>query len=189
MKLCKKCNTEKPFSEFHKMARNKLGVQSKCKQCASSIARASYADDPKAFNAKAMAWAARNPQQALAIGRKWYAANTEKVAAKCKAWRSANPESSAAYSRTRRSRKASAEGFHTADDVADIFGRQRGKCASCKKKLFDSGEHKFHVDHITPLALGGSNWPSNLQCLCPGCNLSKHAKDPMEWAKQNGMLL
>lgn len=171
------------------MSRNKSGLQSKCKACASEFARSRYASDPASFNEKSRAWARKNPQKASAIDRAWYAANAGKVSAKCRAWREANHESSIAHSRTRRARKASAEGFHTAEDVALIFSRQRGRCASCTKKLLLSGEQKFHADHIVPLALGGSNWPSNLQCLCPGCNLSKHAKHPADWARQNGRLL
>lgn len=82
-----------------------------------------------------------------------------------------------------------AEGSHTGKDVQAIFQNQRGLCANCKKKLFKSGAKKYHVDHVIPLAKGGSNWPSNLQCLCPTCNMRKGAKDPLDWAKENGRLL
>jgi 5-methylcytosine-specific restriction endonuclease McrA len=40
-----------------------------------------------------------------------------------------------------------------------------------------------------PLARGGSNDRLNLQCLCPQCNLSKNAKDPIAWAREQGRLL
>lgn len=33
MKKCKKCNIEKPFSDFHKNKVGKYGLENKCKQC------------------------------------------------------------------------------------------------------------------------------------------------------------
>lgn len=99
-----------------------------------------------------------------------------------------NKETYIQYARDRRAIKRNAEGRHTAADITRIFEHQRGLCVNCHTKLFKSGKQKFHVDHIIPLAKGGSNWPSNLQCLCPTCNLSKGAKDPLEWAHQNGRL-
>ena len=49
---------------------------------------------------------------------------------------------------------------------------QKNKCAICKSDISTS----YHVDHIIPISKGGSNWPKNIQALCPPCNLSKHAK-------------
>lgn len=40
-----------------------------------------------------------------------------------------------------------------------------------------------------PLARGGSNWISNIQLLCPRCNTSKKALDPIVWAQREGRLL
>jgi len=116
----------------------------------------------------------------------------EKMADRLRAYRAEfyakNSERYAEYDRRRRARKLNAEGAHTAADISRIFESQRGLCASCNVKLFKSGKHKFHVDHIVPLARGGSDWSDNLQCLCPSCNLSKGAKDPIEWAAQLGRL-
>lgn len=45
---------------------------------------------------------------------------------------------------------------------------QKGKCALCGSDLVD-----FHCDHILPLSRGGGNDFSNIQILCPTCNLKK----------------
>jgi 5-methylcytosine-specific restriction protein A len=39
-------------------------------------------------------------------------------------------------------------------------------CAAC-------GRPAEHVDHIQPIARGGTNHPGNLQALCASCNLVK----------------
>lgn len=104
-------------------------------------------------------------------------------------WAKENHELSAQHSRNRRARLCTAEGSHTAFDISRIIKAQKNKCANCVKSLNKRGGSVFHVDHICPLSKGGSNWPSNLQILCPGCNLRKHAKDPLDWAQENGRLL
>lgn len=58
---------------------------------------------------------------------------------------------------------------------------QEGKCNSCFSYLVIEGKNNYHVDHIMPLVLGGSNWPDNLQLLCPRCNMKKGSKHPDEW--------
>jgi 5-methylcytosine-specific restriction endonuclease McrA len=69
-------------------------------------------------------------------------------------------------------------GTHTAADVAAQRARQRGRCYWCHEKVGKS----YHVDHVMPLALGGSNGPENIVIACISCNLRKSAKHPMDWA-------
>ena len=67
-----------------------------------------------------------------------------------------------------------------------LIGYQRGKCAcGCKQQLGND----YHMDHIMPLALGGTNTDDNIQLLRPTCNLSKHDKHPVDFMKQRGYLL
>lgn len=52
----------------------------------------------------------------------------------------------------------------------DIYERTKGRCALCGKFIrFD----QFTVDHIIPLAKGGTNDIENLQCTCKQCNAMK----------------
>jgi 5-methylcytosine-specific restriction endonuclease McrA len=83
----------------------------------------------------------------------------------------------------RRARQKAADGRFTAADIRALETRQKGKCACCGKK------RKLAVDHIVPLAKGGTNWPNNLQLLCTPCNASKSAKDPITFMQEKGLLL
>jgi 5-methylcytosine-specific restriction endonuclease McrA len=61
----------------------------------------------------------------------------------------------------------------------NILEEQGGLCARCKGKIdiYDH-DHPFILDHIIPLAMGGSQWDrENLQDLCYKCNLWKTKKD------------
>ncbi|MEA5537290.1 HNH endonuclease [Crocosphaera sp. XPORK-15E] len=51
-----------------------------------------------------------------------------------------------------------------------IFQRDNYQCKSCGKK---QQETILNIDHIIPLAKGGSNDMSNLQTLCQPCNQQK----------------
>ena len=51
--------------------------------------------------------------------------------------------------------------------------RQKYRCALCNILLPPT----YQVDHITPLFLGGSNHPTNLQALCPNCHADKTQTD------------
>ncbi|NEP04587.1 MULTISPECIES: HNH endonuclease [Okeania] len=57
-----------------------------------------------------------------------------------------------------------------------VFERDRYHCKSCGKT---TRETQLTIDHIIPLASGGSNDISNLQTLCSKCNQKKkHNFDP-----------
>lgn len=177
--------------------------------------KAAYWAEPEKHRAARTAWRLENPEKARASVRKWFADNLEYVAKKNKEWAAANGEKMRAYrnawreknpeknkecqkkwqtenrdainvtARNCRSRRRKAEGKHTVSEVRAIRKSQRGKCAYCRSTL----GAKAHLDHIQPLAAGGSNWPSNLQWLCAPCNLSKNARDPIEFAQSRGLLI
>ena len=89
--------------------------------------------------------------------------------------------------RRRRARKFNSGGDHTLEDINKLFVWQRGKCAgaNCKKSI----KKEYHVDHVVPIARGGSNDKYNLQLLCPTCNMRKSARDPIVHNQSLGLLL
>lgn len=58
-----------------------------------------------------------------------------------------------------------------------ILRRDGGKCRYC-------GRPADEVDHVVPIARGGSDDDSNLVAACGKCNREKHAKTPEEWGHE-----
>ena len=59
----------------------------------------------------------------------------------------------------------------TEDERIFLETKQNLRCALCGRYLSEALEP--HVDHITPVALGGTSELSNFQLLCRQCNLGK----------------
>lgn len=107
---------------------------------------------------------------------KWADVNVEKVKQARDKWRTKNPDRWMIDTHARRART---RGRFTQQRVNQLKQDQGNKCVYCPADLT-----KFHIDHIMPLALGGSNMDDNIQLLCPRCNLKKHAKHPDVFARE-----
>lgn len=143
------------------------------------------ADNPEKRAAQRKVCRVNNLEREKAREAAYRAANREKRYAENDAWRANNPEKVRAINRNRHARKRMAEGHNSAEDIQRIYQAQKGKCAYCKTTV----GKKYQIDHIQPLAKGGSNWPSNLQIVCGSCNARKRDRDPIEHARQLGLLL
>ena len=66
----------------------------------------------------------------------------------------------------RRARAALAQGTATTAQIAARIAYYGGRCWMC-------GNEANSIDHVIPLADGGSNWPSNLRPACMTCNSRK----------------
>lgn len=148
-----------------------------------------YANRERAM-AKKAEWIQRIGKEAYKAyvkkhGRKRYEKHKCKITLQVARWRKENPEKVSMYARATSAKRRSAEGRYTSSDIARLMSMQKSKCAYCLRSISKS----YHVDHVMPLALGGSSWPSNLQLLCPACNWSKGASHPLDFARKQGMLL
>ena len=124
-------------------------------------------------------WRKENPERVRALDAQWWAANRDRKLEHCKKWRDNNPEKVRQYKLDALTRRRGGAGRFTLSDVAQILSSQGNTCVGPKCGVDLKGG--YHVDHIMPLILGGSNHPSNLQCLCQKCNLSKGGKHPDDW--------
>lgn len=215
-KRCCKCGIEKTRADFRADKQKKDGLYSSCRECCKVKERARYAGDPD-FRKWCADYRYRNPevvqrneirqrtvnrdallkrkreyqreaaarpevQQKWAEYRKIHAAEIE---ARRKRWRQENPdrvrEMSRGYAHIRRARS---ESSMTALDLAAWTKLQPKVCHWCDTKC----SKNYHVDHYKPLSRGGLHLASNLVVACPTCNLRKHAKDPLEFAREVGRL-
>jgi 5-methylcytosine-specific restriction endonuclease McrA len=188
-KRCPKCGEFKALGRFAGDKRRKDGLKCWCRDCNSAAYRTAYHGDggstKERMLAAGKAWRAANPEKQRAFCREWQRRNPEATKANFDRWRAANREKVLIWARSCYGNRKGAIGKYTKADVDALMSSQRGKCAYCRKAL----RGKFHVDHIMPLSKGGTNEPRNIQLTCAPCNLQKHDKHPIEFARQMGRLL
>lgn len=99
-------------------------------------------------------WNAAHPEKRLEYERRYIEKNRERVNAKVK---------------RRSHRKRTAVGSYTETQWQARLALWGWRCYLC-------GAPWEHMDHVIPVALGGSNWPANLRPICASCNSRKGSK-------------
>lgn len=156
-----------------------------CFSCGKEHSAASHKKNKEKRNAQSRDYHSKNREKMLSRMVKYGEKTREIRIEKSAIWRKENPVKRVAYEAKRRALKKNSPGSFTDADILRIVSLQKSRCANCALHVKDS----YHVDHVTPLSKGGSNGPENIQILCPTCNQKKHAKDPIQWANENGKLL
>lgn len=204
-KTCKTCQLDKAWSEFHlwpstgkprasckdcSNAARRKGTARKmeftetgkiCTQCGKDKPLSEYKLKSKQSGLYRSACKACNYLATLS----WNERNRDRVCLHTSTWKRKCPDRVYEHKSTRRASKNGVGGTHSAADIARLLKLQKHRCAYCRCSIRKSR----HIDHIVPLKLGGSNDWTNLQALCPTCNLKKGAKDPTQYANKLGLLL
>lgn len=161
-------------------------LSGRCAECCRLISLRWKHEHVERSRELARRWKLQNPQASL----EWFRRNRDRQRAANKRFyyknRAAMIERANASERKRRALKKGCQGSHTISDLRAILKAQKYRCVYC---YADLRKAKRHLDHIMPLARGGSDGRENLQYLCAPCNLSKGAKDPIEFARERGALL
>lgn len=145
--------------------------EGRCRTCVRAAGRARYAADPEKGREKARRYREANPEKNRAAVRAWKAANPQAHRDHNRAWFEANRERAyewlrvGAARRRARIRSAPSAAF-TARQLAARMAYFGGRCWMC-------GAEADQVDHVKPLAKGGSHMLSNLRPACGPCNKSK----------------
>ena len=216
VKICRKCGAEKPLEQFakggkgkprrnickpcwaaHQLEPNKLWNKKHYAQRKPRIALWRQANREK-IRQQTKDYA-RKHKERLDEARRIYVSNhrevyreavhrynrkyPERVKATLASWLSRHPDYMAAKAERRRALEMHCEGSYTQADINQLMIIQGGRCAGCARSL-----RNYHVDHVMPLTKKGRNDISNLQLLCPPCNLRKSSKHPDEWAYEIGRL-
>lgn len=82
-----------------------------------------------------------------------------------------NRERMTHHEATRRARNNSADGYFSFEEWVELCKSFGNICLRCKQGK------PLTIDHIKPLAQGGSNWIQNIQPLCKECNSVKGNKE------------
>lgn len=131
-------------------------------------------------------YCAKNPEKVRQQKRAYASRNAECERARAKAKYYANKERYNANTKRRNAQRRGAAGAFYKEDLDRIFSDQKGRCAYCRRHLTDKTRS---IDHISPIALNGTNHPANIQFTCMPCNRSKSARAPEEFARSMGLLL
>lgn len=130
-------------------------------------------------------WRKENAERKKFNDKRWSQANPASVARNNKRWRDKNPEMARIYASNYRARKMRDGGRLSAGLAAKLYRHQRGRCACCGLPL----GLNYHLDHIMPLNLGGSNTDNNIQLLRQRCNNQKCDRHPIEFMQSRGWLI
>jgi len=184
--MCKDCNTAAAsryyWENAERVKETVRDYQRRNREVVSAKSHARYIRNAEAIAEKnrAIRSTPEHKEWARDYWNKWRKENADKVREYQSRYFTSDKgrRQSRACAHRRRSLLHGAGPNFTRADIAAQRTRQKGRCFWCGEKV---GVH-YHVDHVVPLALGGSNGPENLVIACAPCNLSKGAKHPMEWA-------
>lgn len=179
MKICRTCTLEKELLDF---PRKKSGyVYPDCKSCSAvkrKVYDQRYNDTHRAeVNERARRYRERHKDDPIYQTRiKEHARNQrererEQRREYMRNYKKLNRERLTHHEATRRARKRAAEGSFTFDEWVELCITYENVCLACNQ------ERPLTIDHIKPLAQGGSNWISNIQPLCKECNSVKGNKE------------
>lgn len=193
LKVCNGCLESLPYTAFRRKAANgPMGIDTRCRQCRGKEGAAYYR---------------RNKARITASCKSYYQTHKAQTTATVKAWRQANPEKVKAYQRLhyqmnredyiararareqtpagligkaharhrRRARLRAVVSGGTREQRAMVLARAGGRCEYCASPA------KLTIDHIVPIALGGSDTPSNWAAACLSCNASKQDRALEVW--------
>lgn len=134
---------------------------------------------------KSAEWALNNKAEISAKRAAYHIEHKVEINARSANWRMKNPNGACVHAHNYRARRLLATGDLSRGIYEKLLKIQRGLCACCGNPL---GENS-HLDHIMPLALGGSNTDNNMQLLTQKCNNEKHAKHPADFMRSRGFLI
>lgn len=128
--------------------------------------RAKRLENIDAYRSQQAEYRRKNKDKINAKTRAWYEANRDRARRVAKEWIRNNRDKALAAKMNRRALESRAHGLATAAQIRARVEFYGGRCAYC-------GSEYSHIDHVIPLARGGTNWPSNLRPACESCNKHK----------------
>lgn len=189
-KVCSRCGLVKDaLTDFYRQRHCRDGLNGVCKECFNRSGAERYHTrtkfDPAARAGRKLAsrrrWEkVRDDPDLLAAHRtateQWRARNKDRMSDSYRSWRLANADKVREKNQRRRARLLGA--FVAPVDPAVIWERDNGVCQLCRAPVDPELEwpHRWcgTIDHIIPLAGGGTHEPGNVQLAHHSCNSRKN---------------
>ena len=191
MKKCIRCNNSKDIFEFSKI---KSGTRNVCKLCINKSRRERRSKNIEQYRNYDKKYRTENKDKINSNRMVFYYDNQESEIEKKKIYYSEHKNERSEYRKrykdTENGRmiirlnnlkrklniKDVCDGSIIESSIFNLLETQNHKCTACNSNLFD-----FHIDHKVPLSRGGYHTITNIQILCPKCNLTKHTKTDEEF--------
>jgi hypothetical protein len=199
LKVCSRCDEEKPLSEFYPHEKNRDGLRGECKSCVAEKHRVWCEENQERKAEMDRAYHEREAERINREAREAYAVNPEPIRAKNKKWRDDNQEKTKENSRRRRRMKPEVVRAERRQHYQDNKGRYVAQARAREEhvaratppwvdrkaieqfyveaeRLTHQTGIKHHVDHIYPLRgkdSCGLHVPRNLQVIPDIINLRK----------------
>lgn len=168
-KFCKKCGVD---SEHY--TNSERYTDGRCKTCTRVRNSQWAAQNKDSRNASSRKWNASNAEKKRELSQKYRDINKAAINEKRRQQRKTDPTIERLKSATRRARKQGNSSQLSKNIVQLLIAKQNSRCVCCSVPLNNS----YHLDHIMPLSLGGTDTDDNMQLLLPRCNLQKYNSTP-----------
>lgn len=198
IQICTKCKKEKQL-RFFSFRNDSNDYRKQCKKCISDINRIKnkenrienrklnkqYRDNNiEKIRNKSKSYYIKNKEIILKKTKKYYEKNIEKMKEKSRIYFSSEKGKAVLKNNEYKRRAKKKQGNVTSDYLVKLKLNAK-KCYWCNCNLKNK---TTHIDHYVPLSNGGTHTTDNLVVSCSKCNLSKNAKDPLEFANSLGRL-
>jgi 5-methylcytosine-specific restriction endonuclease McrA len=153
-KTCLGCHATLPFSEYHKHPKGAQGLNPKCKTCKRIADKTSRDKKPYKNAVNSLRFRELNPD---------YKKN----------WAKEHPDKISMANARRRARILDNGIFDiSAKEISELYASSCFYCGSF---------NNIQLDHVMPIAKGGTHSIGNLVAACSWCNQSKKDLTLMEW--------
>ena len=190
MKLCTKCKTKKPHTEFTKNSHTLDGLRNACKSCEKIRQADYYKAHKEEISKRNIAWKKANPKKLLTEeeqekvkqrAKEYYEKNKDKIKQAAKEYRKTekgieNGKMSKALYYGRK--KATNDGTITVETLRQLREQQFNACKYCGTSFITLPDRQIHLDHIIPVSKGGQHSLTNVVWSCARCNQHKSSTMP-----------